>query len=35
LHEGESTSGLSVVEILPDGVDLDWQGQVYTVHARD
>ena len=23
------------VEILPDGVDLDWQGQVYTVHARD
>lgn len=35
LHEGESTNGLSVVEILPDGVDLDWQGQVYTVHARD
>jgi hypothetical protein len=35
LHEGESTGGFSVVEILPDGVDLDWQGQVYTVHARD
>jgi hypothetical protein len=35
LHEGESAGGLSVREILPDGVDLDWQGQTYTVHARD
>lgn len=35
LHEGEATGGLSVVQILPDGVELDWQGQVYTIPARN
>jgi hypothetical protein len=36
LHEGESTTGgLEVVRILPDRVDLKWQGEGFTVRARD
>jgi hypothetical protein len=35
LHEGESTGGLEVVRILPDRVDLRWQGEAFTVRARD
>jgi hypothetical protein len=35
LHEGESTGGLQVVRILPDRVDLRWEGESFTVRARD
>ena len=35
LHEGESSNGLSVAQILPDGVELTWQGQSFKVPARD
>jgi hypothetical protein len=35
LHEGESSGGLEVVRILPDRVDLRWQGEPFTVRARD
>jgi hypothetical protein len=35
LHEGENSGGLSVTQILPDGVDLTWQGQSFRVPARD
>jgi len=35
LHEGESTGGLEVVRILPDRVDVRWQGEAFTVRARD
>ncbi|HWP64670.1 MAG TPA: general secretion pathway protein GspB, partial [Candidatus Limnocylindria bacterium] len=35
LHEGESASGVSVGRILPDGVELTWQGQAFTVPARE
>jgi type II secretory pathway component PulC len=35
LHEGESTAGLDVVRILPDRVDLRWEGEAFTVRARD
>ncbi|HJW69063.1 MAG TPA: hypothetical protein VJ829_06885, partial [Candidatus Binatia bacterium] len=35
LHEGESTGGLEVVRILPDRVDVRWEGESYTVRARD
>jgi hypothetical protein len=35
LHEGEDSGGLSVTQILPDGVQLTWQGQSFKVPARD
>jgi hypothetical protein len=35
LHEGETSNGLSVAQILPDGVELTWQGQSFKVRARD
>jgi len=35
LHEGEDSGGLSVTQILPDGVELTWQGQSFKVPARD
>jgi hypothetical protein len=35
LHEGESTGGLQVVRILPDRVDVRWEGDAFTVRARD
>jgi hypothetical protein len=35
LHEGEDAGGLSVAQILPDGVELTWQGQAFTVPARN
>ena len=35
LHEGEDSGGLSVAQILPDGVELTWQGQSFKVPARD
>ena len=35
LHEGESTGGLQVVRILPDRVDVRWEGEAFTVRARD
>jgi hypothetical protein len=35
LHEGEEANGLSVAQILPNGVELTWQGQSFTVRARD
>jgi hypothetical protein len=35
LHEGEATGGLQVVRILPDRVDLSWEGAPFTVRARD
>ena len=35
LHEGEESGGLEVVRILPDRVDLRWQGEPFTVRARD
>jgi hypothetical protein len=35
LHEGEDAGGLSVTQILPDGVELIWQGQSFKVPARD
>jgi hypothetical protein len=35
LHEGESAGDVQVVRILPDRVDLRWQGEAYTVRARD
>jgi hypothetical protein len=35
LHEGEDSGGLAVAQILPDGVELTWQGQSFTVPARD
>lgn len=35
LHEGEDANGLSVAQILPNGVELTWQGQSFTVPARD
>jgi hypothetical protein len=35
LHEGESTGGLEVVRILPDRVDVRWEGEPFTVRARD
>src|SRR5262249_4211395 len=36
LHEGESsTDGVEVVRILPDRVELGWNGERFTVRARD
>ncbi len=35
LREGETSGGLEVVRILPDRVDLRWEGQPFTVRARD
>ncbi len=36
LHEGESSSdGVEVVRILPDRVELGWNGEHFTVRARD
>src|SRR5262249_21296327 len=35
LHEGESSGGLEVVRILPDRVDVRWEGEAFTVRARD
>jgi hypothetical protein len=35
LQEGQEASGLSVVQIQPDGVELAWQGQSFTVRARN
>jgi hypothetical protein len=35
LQEGEASAGLEVVRILPDRVDLRWQGEAFTVRARD
>ena len=34
LREGETAAGVSVVQILPDEVDLAWQGEAFTVPAR-
>jgi hypothetical protein len=35
LREGEESNGLSVAQILPDGVELTWQDQSFTVRARN
>ncbi len=36
LHEGESSNdGVEVVRILPDRVELGWNGEHFTVRARD
>jgi hypothetical protein len=35
LHEGQESGGVSVARILPDGVELTWQGQSFKVPARD
>ena len=36
LHEGEASSdGVEVVRILPDRVELGWNGEHFTVRARD
>jgi hypothetical protein len=36
LHEGESSAdGVEVVRILPDRVELGWNGEHFTVRARD
>jgi hypothetical protein len=35
LREGEASGALEVVRILPDRVDLRWEGQPFTVRARD
>jgi hypothetical protein len=35
LREGEASGGLSVVQILTDGVELAWQGESFVVRARN
>jgi hypothetical protein len=35
LHEGDDHEGVEVVRIRPDGAELRWQGEVFTVEARD
>lgn len=35
LREGQAAQGLEVVEILPDGARVTWQGQRFTVPARN
>jgi len=35
LREGQATQGLEVVEIRPDGAEMAWQGERFTVPARN
>jgi hypothetical protein len=35
LREGEEAKGLSVAQILPDGVELEWNGERFTVPAQN
>jgi type II secretory pathway component PulC len=34
LHEGEEASGIEVLQIQPDRVELRWQGQAFTLEVR-
>lgn len=35
LREGEKANGLSVAQILPDGVELEWNGERFTIPAQN
>ena len=35
LHEGERAGNIEVARILPDSVEIKYQGRMFTVHPRD
>jgi hypothetical protein len=35
LHEGDESDGIEVVRIHPDHAELRWQGEAFTVEARN
>jgi hypothetical protein len=35
LREGQGAQGLEVVQILPDGAHVTWEGKHFTVPARN